>query len=97
MCIRDRFYTASRFEHVLERIARLKSRDHIYVKLMRRSPGISMEGQHLAGLPPSTLALLKNAKGLKIDKDTARESGFEMRIPMDSEFRGSALLPLIVD
>ncbi len=91
------FYTATRFEHVLERIESLKSRDHIYVKLMRRSPGISLEGQHLAGLPPSTLTLLKNAKGLKIDKDTVRESGFEMKIPMDSEFRGSALLPLIVE
>lgn len=91
------FYTATRFEHVLERIENLKSRDHIYVKLMRRSPGISLEGQHLAGLPPSTLTLLKNAKGLKIDKDTVRESGFEMKIPMDSEFRGSALLPLTVE
>ena len=91
------FFTASRFEHVLERIQDLKSRDHIYVKLLRQAPGISFEGQHLAGLPPSTLALLKNAKGLKIDKNTVRESGFEMKIPMDSEFRGSALLPLIVD
>lgn len=91
------FYTATRFEHVLERIENLKSRDHIYIKLMRRSPGISLEGQHLAGLPPSTLTLLKNAKGLKIDKDTVRESGFEMKIPMDSEFRGSALLPLTVE
>lgn len=91
------FYTATRFEHVLERIENLKSRDHIYVKLMRRSPGISLEGQHLAGLPPSTLTLLKNAKGLKIDKDMVRESGFEMKIPMDSEFRGSALLPLTVE
>jgi hypothetical protein len=91
------FYTASRFEHVLERIKDLKSRDHIYIKLLRQAPGISFEGQHLAGLPPSTLALLKNAKGLKIDKNTVRESGFEMKIPMDSEFRGSALLPLIVD
>jgi hypothetical protein len=91
------FYTASRFEHLLERIVELKSRDHIYIKLLRRSPGISFEGQHLAGLPPSTLTLLKNAKGLKIDKDTTRESGFEMRIPVDSEFRGSALLPLTVN
>ena len=56
-----------------------------------------MKASILAGLPPSTLALLKNAKGLKIDKNTVRESGFEMKIPMDSEFRGSALLPLIVD
>ena len=91
------FYTASRFEHILERLRDLKSRDRIYIKLLRRSPGISFEGQHLAGLPPSTLALLKNAKGLKIDKDTIRESGFEMSIAVDSEFRGSALLPLIVD
>jgi hypothetical protein len=91
------FYTASRFEHVLERIKDLKSRDHIYIKLLRQAPGVSFEGQHLAGLPPSTLALLKNAKGLKIDKNTIRESMFEMKIPMDSEFRGSALLPLIVD
>lgn len=91
------FYTASRFEHVLQRLKDLKSRDSIYVLMLRRSPGISLEGQHLAGLPPSTLTLLKNAKGLKIDKDTLRQSGFEMSIPMDSEFRGSALLPLIVD
>lgn len=91
------FYTASRFEHVLQRLEELKRRDTIYIKVMRRSPGISLEGQHLAGLPPSTLTLLKNAKGLKIDKDTVRESGFEMRIPLDSEFRGSALLPLTVD
>jgi hypothetical protein len=82
---------------LLERIEGLKSRDHIYIKLMRRLPGISLEGQHLAGLPPSTLTLLKNAKGLKIDKDTTKQSGFEMQIPMDSEFRGSALLPLTVD
>lgn len=91
------FYTATKFEHLLKRIEELKSRDHIYIKLMRRSPGISLEGQHLAGLPPSTLMLLKNAKGLKIDKDTSKQSGFEMRIPVDSEFRGSALLPLTVE
>tara|TARA_Y100000588_G_scaffold308305_2_gene332801 strand:- start:6137 stop:7891 length:1755 start_codon:yes stop_codon:yes gene_type:complete len=91
------FYTASNFEHILERIADLKSRDHIYVCLLRRSPGISLEGQHLAGLPPSTLTLLKNVKGLKIDKDTLRESTFEMSIPVDAEFRGSAILPLTVD
>jgi hypothetical protein len=41
--------------------------------------------------------LLKNAKGLKIDKDTSKQSGFEMRIPVDSEFRGSASLPLTVE
>ncbi|MCB1122409.1 MAG: hypothetical protein KJT03_12725 [Verrucomicrobiae bacterium] len=91
------FYSASRFEHLLERIEELKSRDNIYIKLLRRSPGLNFEGQHLTGLPPSTLTLLKNTKGLKIDKDTTRQSTFEMRIPMDSEFRGSAMLPLTVD
>lgn len=91
------FYSASRFEHLLERIDELKSRDNIYIKLLRPSPGLNFEGQHLAGLPPSTLTLLKNTKGLKIDKDTTRQSTFEMRIPMDAEFRGSALLPLTVD
>ena len=91
------FYTASAFEHILERISELKSRDNIYIKLLRRSPGISLEGQHLTGLPPSVLTLLKNAKGLKIDKDMLRQSGFEMSIPVDSEFRGSAILPLTVN
>ncbi len=90
------FFPATRFEHILERLDDLKSRDRIYVKILRRSPGISVEGKHLSGLPPSTLALLKNTKGLKIDKNLQWDSGFELRIPVEAEFRGSASLPLTV-
>ena len=92
----EEFFPATRFEHVLERLDALKSRDRIYIKLLRRSQGISVEGKHLSGLPPSTLALLKNAKGLKVDKNLQWDPVFELRIPVEAEFRGSAFLPLTV-
>ena len=92
----EEFFPATRFEHILERLDALKSRDRIYIKILRRSPGISVEGTHLSGLPPSTLALLKNAKGLKIDKNLQWDPVFELRIPVEAEFRGSAFLPLTV-
>ena len=92
----EEFFPATRFEHILDRLGALKSRDQIYIKILRRSQGISVEGEHLAGLPPSTLVLLKNAKGLKIDKNLQWDPVFELSIPVEAEFRGSAFLPLNV-
>ncbi len=91
------FFSATRYEHLLEGLVKFKSRDQLYIQLVRRAPGISMGGSHLSGLPPSVLTLIKNSKSLEIEKDLKREVLYEQGIKFESEIRGSASLSLTVN
>lgn len=90
------FFLATKYEQLLERLVKFKNHDQLYIQLVRRAPGISMEGSNLAGLPPSVITLMKNSKSLEIEKGLHREVLFETSIQFESEFRGSASLSLKV-
>lgn len=44
------------FDELLDRLRSARSRDHLYVKLLEKTPGLRTEGQNLPSLPPSVRA-----------------------------------------
>jgi len=89
-------FPASTFEHILGWLGEQRNHDRLYVQVLRRAPGLNLEGVQLEGVPPSVLALLQSDKGLRIEQGQHRSVLLEKSFPMVGEFRGSALVSVKV-
>jgi len=89
-------FPASDFDHILNWLNQQRNHDQLYVLVLRRAPGLNLEGVQLEGVPPSVLALLQTDKGLRIEQGQNREVLLEQAFPMAGEFRGSALVSVKV-
>ncbi len=84
-------------EQVLEGARRHRSRQAIYVKLLRHSSGLTVEGRGLSNLLPSVAASLKSPQSQTPTADIAFSTLWEAEIPVAGEFRGRKTFHLEIE
>lgn len=73
---------------VVDEVRRHQGRHAIYVKLLRRVSGLTIEGQSLPNLLPSVAASLRSPQGQVSMGGISFATVWETRIPVDAEFQG---------
>ena len=80
---------AASLDEIVEQLRRGRSGQNVYLKLLRKAPGLRIEGANLYDLPPSIRTIYTSA-GNNISRRTIEEvSIWETQISVPGEFRGS--------
>ncbi len=88
---------ATSLDDIVEQLRRGRSSHAAYIKLLKRTPGLRIEGANLYDLPPSVSTLFTSA-GNKIALQTLEEvTLWEMQIPVPGEFRGFYRVPITLE
>jgi hypothetical protein len=74
-----------------------RSRQSVYVKLLRQSPGISVEGQGMPNVLPSVAAALRSPQSQFSSSEIAQSTIWETAIPVEGEFQGQKTFRLDIE
>jgi hypothetical protein len=77
-------------------LGRQRSQGALYVKLLRTTPGLRVEGASLPALPPSVEALYRSPKNIAPGSALDRATLWETSIPVPGEYTGRYTLPVPV-
>ncbi len=81
-------------EQILERARRHRGRQAIYLKLVRRAPGLNVEGTGMPNLLPSVASAFQSSQSRKQVVPVSHTTVWETAIPVSGEFRGSTTFPI---
>jgi SpoIVB peptidase S55 len=84
--------------HTLDQLVRaingLRKKNHVYVRLLRATPGAIVGGEYMPGLPPSVLAVLGTRDSNNTPLRTA--TMWELDLPLDDAVSGARTLTVTV-
>lgn len=80
--------------HLLDEARQHRGRQAIYVKLIRRSTGLSLEGRTLPNVLPSVAASLRSPQSQTSGSDLAFSTIWETTVPVEGEFQGRRIFQL---
>ena len=75
---------------IIDYLRAQKTADQIYVKLLRKAPGVASGAESLSGLPPAMLSLMSPKSGEPLDYVTL----WETALPVEGLFTGKNFLEL---
>ncbi len=73
---------------------RRRSRQSIYIKLLKKAPGLILDGENLPDLPPSVQALFTSPGNNTARQPLDETTLWETQIEIPGEFRGSYRVPV---
>ena len=74
---------------VVRQVNEMRSQQGIYVRLLRKSKGVQLQGESLHDLPPSMLHLYSTPKNAQYSQTLEEVSLWENRMEVDGVFVGS--------
>ncbi len=89
--------TPADLEQLMNTLRKHRSRGAIYVKLVKPSPGLSVEGQSLPNLLPSAAALLQSPGTRELRGDIRETGVWETSLPVEGEFSGQQTLRIEIE
>jgi hypothetical protein len=84
-------------EGILDQLRNSKTRQAIYIKLLKKSPGLRLEGEHMPGLPPSVLALYTSPGNNVVRQPVEETTLWETEVLVPGEFRGTYRVPITLE
>jgi hypothetical protein len=84
-------------EQVLDRIRLTRSHRNICVKLLQKTPGLSVEGLNLPDLPPSVRAQFESPNANLPKATLNRITLWETNFPVEGTFSGQMTLPVRIE
>ncbi len=74
-----------------------RSRQSIYIKLLKKAPGLILDGENLPDLPPSVQALFTSPGNNTARQFLDETTLWETKIEIPGEFRGSYQVPITLE
>jgi hypothetical protein len=83
-------------DQVLDRLRKMRSHQNICVKLLQTTPGLSVEGQNLANLPPSVMSQFESPDANLRQATLNHVTLWETNFPVSGTFSGEITLPVSI-
>lgn len=84
-------------DQMVEKARGHRGRQAVYVKVVRKAPGMSLEGRGMPNLLPSVAAVLKSPQSEFPTSDIAYSTVWETEIPVEGEFKGHKTFQLDIE
>lgn len=84
-------------EQLVENARRHRSRQSVYVQVLRHAPGLSLEGQGMPNVLPSVAAVVRSPHGQFPSTEIAHSTIWETEIPVEGEFQGQKTFRLQIE
>lgn len=88
---------ATSFDDIVENWRSSRSREAIYLKLLKETPGLRLEGQNLYNLPPSIVEQFSSPANNIARQSITATTLWETSIPLSSQFQGQYSYPITLE
>ena len=87
----------SSFQDIVDNLRAGRSREAIYLKLLKDTPGLRLEGENLYDLPPSVVEQFSSPANNIARQSITATTLWETAIPLSSQFQGQYAYPITLE
>jgi hypothetical protein len=85
------------FQDIIDNLRAGRSREAIYLKLLKDTPGLRLEGENLYDLPPSVVEQFSSPANNIARQSITAKTLWEKAIPLSSQFQGQYAYPITLE